>query len=132
LIGAHTGIGTAAMAFISSMGTCQVPVPVLALPQWRSFPVWALTECLYQYWHCRDGVHFQYGLPPSARNSIVIVTVAFFSSMGTCQVPIPVLARSITNNGKYSLPILMNSIVLWKNADKKVNTSKFEYGYQYR
>jgi hypothetical protein len=26
----------------------------------------------------------------------------------------------------------MNSIVLWKNADKKVNTSKFEYGYQYR
>ncbi len=31
-IGAHTGIGTAAMAFISSMGTCQVPIPVLALP----------------------------------------------------------------------------------------------------
>ncbi len=31
-IGAHTGIGTAAMAFISSMGTCQAPVPVLALP----------------------------------------------------------------------------------------------------
>jgi hypothetical protein len=28
----------------------------------------------------------------------------------------------------------MNSIVLWKkkNADKKVNTSEFEYGYQYR
>ncbi len=30
-IGAHTGIGIAAMAFISSMGTFQVPVPVLAL-----------------------------------------------------------------------------------------------------
>jgi hypothetical protein len=31
-IGAHTGIGIAAMAFITSMGTYQVPVPVLALP----------------------------------------------------------------------------------------------------
>jgi hypothetical protein len=30
-IGAHTGIGTAAMAFISSMGTCQVPVLVGAV-----------------------------------------------------------------------------------------------------
>jgi hypothetical protein len=58
-IGAHTGIGIAAMAFISSMGTYQVPVSVLALPQWRSFPVWALAKCPYQYWHCRDGVHFQ-------------------------------------------------------------------------
>jgi hypothetical protein len=26
----------------------------------------------------------------------------------------------------------MNSIVLWKNVDKKVNTSEFESGYQYR
>jgi hypothetical protein len=42
--------------------------------------------------------------------------------MGTCQVPIPVLARSITNNGKYLLPVLMNFTVFWKNADKKVNT----------
>ena len=33
LIGAHTGIGTAVMAFISSMDTYQVPVPVLALPR---------------------------------------------------------------------------------------------------
>ena len=102
-IGAHTGIGTAAMAFISSMGTCQVPVPVLALLQWRS-----------------------------SRASIGIAAMTFFSSMGTCQVPVPVLARSITNNGKYSLQILMNSIVLWKNVDKKVNTSEFESGYQYR
>jgi len=31
LIDARTGIGTAAMAFISSMGTCQVPIPVLTL-----------------------------------------------------------------------------------------------------
>ncbi len=33
-IGAHTGIGIAAMAFafITSMGTYQVPVPVLVLP----------------------------------------------------------------------------------------------------
>ncbi len=50
-ISAHTDIGTAAMAFISSMGTCQVPVPVLALPGWRSFPVWVRDKCPYQYWH---------------------------------------------------------------------------------
>jgi hypothetical protein len=30
------------------------------------------------------------------------------------------------------LPKLVNSIVLWKNCDKKENTSEFEYGYQYR
>jgi hypothetical protein len=54
---------------------------------------------------CRDGVHFQYGHLPSARTGIGIAAMAFFSSMGTCQVPIPVLARSITSNGKYSLPI---------------------------
>jgi hypothetical protein len=36
--------------------------------------------------------------------------------MSTCQVPVPVLARSITNNGIYSLPILVNSMVLWKNC----------------
>ncbi len=102
-IGAHTGIGTAVMAFISSMGTCQVPIPVFALLRWRS-----------------------------SRASIGIAAMTFFSSMGMCQVPVPVLARSITNNGKYSLQILMNSIVLWKNVDKKVNTSEFESGYQYR
>ena len=115
-IGAHTGIGTAAMAFISSMGTFQVPVPVLALPRWRSFPVWALVKCPYQYWHCHNDVHFQYGHLPSARTSIGIAAMAFISSMGTCQVPVPVLARSITNNGKYLLPILVNSIVLWKKC----------------
>ncbi len=71
LIGAHTGIGTASMAFI---------------------PTWALTKCPYQYWHCRDGIHFQYGHLPSARTSIGIATMAFISSMGTCQVPVPVLA----------------------------------------
>jgi hypothetical protein len=48
-IGAHTGIGTATMALVSSMDTYQVPVPVLALPRWRLFPVWALAKCLYQY-----------------------------------------------------------------------------------
>jgi hypothetical protein len=69
-IGAHTGIGTAVMAFIYSMGTCQVPVPVLALPRSRSFPVWALAKCPYQYWHCCDGVHFQYVYVPSAHTSI--------------------------------------------------------------
>jgi len=109
--------------FNSSIGHRLVPIPVLALPRWCLFPVWALAKCPYQYWHCRDGVHFQYGHLPSARTSIGIAAMAFFSSMDTCQVPIPVLARSITNDGKYSLPILMNSIVLWKNADKKVNTS---------
>jgi hypothetical protein len=57
---ARTSIGTAAMEFISSTGTCQVPIPVLALQRWSSFPVRALAKCLYQYWHCRDGVHFQY------------------------------------------------------------------------
>jgi hypothetical protein len=68
---ARTSFGIAAMAFISSMGTCQVPVPVLALPRWRSFPVWALAKCPHQYWRCRDGgVHFQYGHLPSARTSI--------------------------------------------------------------
>jgi hypothetical protein len=63
------------MEFISSTGTCQVPVPVLALPQWSSFPVRAIAKCLYQYWH------------------------------------------------GYPLPKLVNSIVLWKNCDKKENTS---------
>jgi hypothetical protein len=86
-IGAHTGIGTAVMAFISSTGTYQVPVPVLALPRWRSFSVWALAKCPYQYWHCRDGVHFQCGHLPSARNSIGIAVMTFFSSMGTFKCP---------------------------------------------
>ena len=54
LTGAHTGIGTAAMEFISSTGTCQVPVPVLSYPRWSSYPVRALAQCPYQYWHCRD------------------------------------------------------------------------------
>jgi hypothetical protein len=69
-ISAHTGIGTAAMAFISNMGTCQVPVPVLALPLWHSFPVWALAKCPYQYWHCHGAVLFQYGYVPNAHTSI--------------------------------------------------------------
>ena len=29
----------------------QVPVPVLALSRWRSFPVWVRSKCPYQYWH---------------------------------------------------------------------------------
>jgi len=69
--GAHTGIGTAAMAFISSTSTCQVPVPV---------------------WQLRDGVHFQYGHLPNARTSIGIAAMEFISSTGTCQVLVPVLA----------------------------------------
>ena len=40
-IDVRTGIGTAAMVFISSMGMCQVPIPILALPRCRSFPMWA-------------------------------------------------------------------------------------------
>ena len=67
---ARTSIGIAVMEFISSTGTCQVPVPVLALPRWSSFPVQALAKRPYQYWHCRDGVHFQYGHLPSALTSI--------------------------------------------------------------
>ncbi len=51
LSSARTSIGIAAMAFIFSMGTCQVPVPVLALPQWHSFPVWVRAKCPNQYWH---------------------------------------------------------------------------------
>jgi hypothetical protein len=39
-----------------------------------------------------DGVRFQYGHLPSARTSIGIATMAFISNMGTCQVPVPVLA----------------------------------------
>jgi hypothetical protein len=34
------------------------------------FQYWAPTKCPYQYWHCRDGIHFQYGHLPSARTSI--------------------------------------------------------------
>jgi hypothetical protein len=74
------------------LGTCQVPVPVLALPRWSSFPVRALAKCPYQYWQCRDGVHFQYGHLPSARTSIGIAVMEIISSTGTCQVPVPVLA----------------------------------------
>ena len=107
--GAHTGIGTAAMEFISSTGTCQVPVPVLALPRWSSFPVRALAKCPYQYWHCRDGVHFQYRHLPSARTSIGIAAMEFISSPGTCQVPLPVLAWLFAAQ-------TVNSIVLWKNC----------------
>ena len=115
---ARTSIGTAAMEFISSTSTCQVPVPVLALPRWNSFPVRALAKCPYQYWHCRDGDHFQYGHLPSARTSIGNAAMEFISSTGTWQV--------------HSLPKLVNSIVLWKNCDKKQNTNEFEYGgYHY-
>ena len=48
--------------------------------------------CPYRYWHCRDGVHFQYRHLPSARTSIGIAAMEFISSMGTWQVPVPVLA----------------------------------------
>ena len=89
--GADTSTGTVQFQYWASIGANTV----LALPRWRSFSVWALA---------------------SARTSIGIAAMAFISSMGTCQVPVPVLARSITNNGKYSLPILVNSIVLWKNC----------------
>ena len=68
LTGAHTGSGTAAMEFISSTGTCQVPVPVLALPRLSSFLVRALGKCLYQYWH-------GYSLPKLV-NSIVLCTIS--------------------------------------------------------
>jgi hypothetical protein len=138
-----------------------VPVPVLALPRWNSFPVRALAKCPYQYWHCRDGVHFPYGhLPsahtgigtatmefisstdtlPSARTSIGTAAMEFISSTGTCQVPVPVLALPRWSSFPvlalakclyqywhgYSLPKLVNSIVLWKNCNKKENTSEFE------
>ena len=56
------------------------------------FQYWAPTKCPYQYWHCRDGIHFQYGHLPSARTSIGIAAMEFISSTGTCQVPVPVLA----------------------------------------
>ena len=69
-----------------------VPMLVLALSRWHSFPVWALAKCPYQYWHCHDGVHFQFGHLPSARTSIGIAAMAFISSVGTCQVPVTVLA----------------------------------------
>jgi hypothetical protein len=77
-------------------------------------------------------IQFQHWASTGAHTGIGTAAMAFISSMGTWQVPVPVLAQSITNNGKYLLPILMNSIVLWKNADKRVNTSEFEYWYQYR
>jgi hypothetical protein len=89
--GADTSTGTVQFQYWASIGANTI----LALPRWRSFSVWALA---------------------SAHTSIGIAAMAFISSMGTCQVPVPVLARSITNNGKYSLPILVNSIVLWKNC----------------
>jgi hypothetical protein len=95
--GAHTGISTAAMEFISSTGTCQVP---------------------YQYWQCRNGVH----LPVLEMNSITAMLI-LVRALGKC------LYQYWHG---YSLPKLVNSIVLWKNCDKKENTSEFEYGYQYR
>jgi hypothetical protein len=88
-IGAHNGIGTAVMAFISSMGTCQVPVPVLALPQWRSFPVWALTKCPYLYWHCRDGVHFQYVSDVPSRRFSSVCPYLHPGSAGMYPRPVP-------------------------------------------
>ena len=78
--------------FNSSIGHRPVPIPVVALPQWSSFPVRALAKCPYQYCHIRDGVHFQYGHLPSARTSIGIASIEFISSTGTWQVPVPVLA----------------------------------------
>jgi hypothetical protein len=62
--GARTGISTAAMEFISSTDTCQVPVPVLAMPQWSSF---ARTENELHHGNANTGA-------------------------GTWQVPVPVLA----------------------------------------
>jgi uncharacterized membrane protein len=73
-----TGIGTAAMEFISITGT---------LPSARISIGNAAME-----FQCRDGVHFQYGHLPSARTSIDIVAMEFISSTGTWQVPVPVLA----------------------------------------
>ena len=111
-----------------------------------SIPVLGINRCPYRYWDCRDGVHLQYGRLPSARTSLGNAAMKFISSSGTCQVPVPVLALPRWSSfpvralGKclyqywhgYSLPKLVNSIVLWKNCDKKENTSEFEYGYQYR
>jgi hypothetical protein len=61
-------------------------------------------------------VQFQYWAWIGAHTGIGTAAMAFISSMGTFQVPVPVFARSITNNGKYLLPILVNSIVLWKKC----------------
>ena len=57
-----------------------------------SIPVLGIDRCPYRYWHCRDGVHFQYGHLPSARTSIGNAAMEFISSTGTWQVPVPVLA----------------------------------------
>ena len=91
-----------------------------------SIPVLGIDRCPYRYWHCRDGVHFQYGHLPSARTSIGIAAMEFISSTGTWQECLYQYWHG------YSLPKLVNSIVLWKNCDKKENTSEFEYGYQYQ
>ena len=65
--GADTSTGTVQFQYWASIGANTV----LALPRWRSFSVWALA---------------------SARTSIGIAVIAFISSMGTYQVPVPVLA----------------------------------------
>jgi len=57
-----------------------------------SIPVLGINQCPYWYGHCRDGIHFQYGNLLSACTSIGIAVMAFISSMGTCQAPVPVLA----------------------------------------
>ncbi len=56
------------------------------------FQYWALAKYPYQYWHCHNGVHFQFGHLSRARTSIGIAVMAFISSMSTCQVHVPVLA----------------------------------------
>ena len=54
LSSARTSNGNSVMEFIFNTGTCQVPVPVLALPRWSSFPGRALGKCLYQYWQTSE------------------------------------------------------------------------------
>ena len=68
-------------------------------------------------------VQFQYWASTGAHTGIGTAAMEFISSTGTCQVPVPYWHG-------YPLPKLVNSIVLWKNCDKKENTSEFEYGYQ--
>jgi hypothetical protein len=91
-------------------------------------------------------VQSQYWASTGAHTGIGTAAMEFISSTGTCHVPVPVLALPRWSSfpvralGKclyqywhgYLLPKLVNSIVLWKNCDKKESTSEFEYGYQYR
>ena len=71
-------------------------------------------------------VQFQYWASTGAHTGIGTAAMEFISSTGTWQVPVPVLAWL------FAAQTSEFSIVLWKNCDKKENTSEFEYGYQYR